>query len=87
MNLSVFDWLELIFKQEPSGNVKELFDSFLNETKNELYQDRDELYKQTQKQEVIDSYIKGELGYNLLFVHKAVALSNHIDDLMNMANS
>ena len=85
MNLTVFDWLELIFKQEPSGNVKELFDSFLNETKNELYQDRDELYKQTQKQEVIDLYIKGELGYNLLFVHKAVALSNHIDDLMNMA--
>ena len=85
MNISVFDWLELIFKQEPSGNVKELFDSFLNETKNELYQDRDELYKQTQKQEVIDSYIKGELGYNLLFVHKAIALSNHIDDLMDMA--
>tara|TARA_B110001454_G_scaffold104193_1_gene98144 strand:- start:660 stop:2798 length:2139 start_codon:yes stop_codon:yes gene_type:complete len=85
MNLSVFDWLEFIFKNELSGNIKELFNSFESETKNELYDDRDELYQETQKQEVIESYIKGELGYNLLFVHKAVALSNYIDDLMNLA--
>ena len=85
MNLSVFDWLKLIFENELSGNIKELFDSFESETKNELYQDRDELYQETQKQEVIESYMKGELGYNLLFVHKAVALSNYIDDLMNLA--
>ena len=85
LNLSVFDWLQLIFEQVLSGNIKELFDSFLNETENELYQDRDELYKLTQRREIIDSYIKGELGYNLLFVYKASVLSNFIDDLMNLA--
>ena len=85
LNLSVFDWLKLIFDQELFGNIKELFDSFLNDTKNELYQDRNELYKLTQSQEIIDSYIQGDLGYNLLFVHKASALSNYIDDLMDLA--
>ena len=85
LNLSVFDWLKLIFEQELSGNVKKIFDSFLDDTKNELYEDRNELYKLTQRQEIIDSYIKGELGYNLLFVHKATVLSSFIDELMNTA--
>ena len=85
LNLSVFDWLKLIFEQELSGNVKKLFDSFLDDTKNELYEDRNELYKLTQRREIIDSYIKGELGYNLLFVHKATVLSSFIDELMNTA--
>ena len=85
LNLSVFDWLKLIFEQELSGNVKKIFDSFLDDTKNELYEDRNELYKLTQRREIIDSYIKGELGYNLLFVHKATVLSSFIDELMNTA--
>ena len=85
LNLSVFDWIENIFEQQLSGNVKELFDSFLNETKNELYVDRKKLYELSQRKEIIDSYIKGDFGYNLLFVYKALALSNFIDDLMNLA--
>ena len=34
---------------------------------------------------VVDSYISGDLGYNLLFVHKAIAMSRFIPDLKKFA--
>tara|TARA_Y100000782_G_scaffold72221_1_gene78077 strand:+ start:161 stop:799 length:639 start_codon:yes stop_codon:yes gene_type:complete len=85
LGISAFDWIELIYKHDLKDNLAKLFDSFLNDTKNELYEDRDKLYDLTQNKDVIDSYINGDLGYNLLFVYKASVLSNHIDDLMNLA--
>jgi radical SAM superfamily enzyme YgiQ (UPF0313 family) len=85
LNLSVFDWLESINEQKLDGNAKELFDSFLTETKNELYKNENELCELSQKQEVIDLYIKGEIGYNLLFVYKSMALSTYVNDLMKLA--
>ena len=34
---------------------------------------------------VVDSYISGDLGYNLLFVHKAIAMSRFVPDLKKFA--
>ena len=85
LGISVFDWIKLIYQHELTGDIKNLFDLFLNDTRNELYKNRDELYNLTQNKELIDSYIRGDLGYNLLFVYKASVLSKHIDSLMDLA--
>jgi len=74
LGLTVFDWLMLIYDEQLTGDVKQLFDNFEKETVNELWLKRDELVKKVQEYDIIDQYIDGKLGYNLLFVHKAKAL-------------
>ena len=68
------------------GGVKELFDKFEQDTRNELWIKHDELVHNIQNPGIIDSYISGEAGYNLLFVHKAIGMSRLVQELKNFAN-
>ena len=66
--------------------VKELFDKFEQDTRNELWINRDELVHNIQNPGIVDSYISGETGYNLLFVHNAIGMSRLVQDLKNFAS-
>jgi len=85
LKLSVFRWLEFLHKENLEGNVKELFDDFEKETRSELWMKKEELKQVIQEPGIIDRYISGELGYNLLFVYKAVAMKKYMTDLKKLA--
>ena len=85
LKLSPYRWLELLFSENMFGGVKELFEKFEKDTRQELWLKKDELIQNIQKPGLVDSYIAGDLGYNLLFVHKAIAISRFVPDLKKFA--
>ena len=85
LKLSPYKWLELLFQENMTGGVKELFEKYEEDTRQELWLNRDELLHNTQNPGVIDSYISGEIGYNLLFLHKAIAISKFVPELKKFA--
>ena len=86
LKLSPYRWLELLFEEEMTGGAKELFEKFEQDTRNELWIKRDELVHNIQNPGVVDSYISGETGYNLLFIHKAIGMNRLVDELKNFAS-
>jgi len=85
LKLSPFRWLELLFSEKMFGGVDELFSKYEQDTRQELWLKREDLIQNIQKPGTVDSYISGDLGYNLLFVHKAIAMSRFVPDLKKFA--
>lgn len=85
LELSPYRWLEILFEEKLEGNIKELFEKYEKETRNELWISKEDLEIEIQKPGTIDSYISGELGYNLLFIHKSIALGKCIQGLQILA--
>ena len=69
LKLSPYRWLELLFEEKMIGGVKELFEKYEQDTRQELWLNHNELVQNVQNPGIVDSYISGDLGYNLLFVH------------------
>jgi len=85
LKISPYRWLQLLFEEKMSGGVKELFEKYERETRQELWLKREDLSQNIQNPGIVDSYISGELGYNLLFVHKAIAMSRFVPELKKFA--
>ena len=65
-----------------SKGIVELYQSFDNDTRNELLDDRDEVIQLIKSNKsIIQKYAKGELGVNVLFKHRAIAVLNLIDEI------
>ena len=62
-------------------------EDFTNATKNELWNKSTDLWKFIKKDGIVKKYIDGELGNNLLFTYKSMAITNAIDDLADLAKS
>ncbi|MBL8825978.1 MAG: cobalamin-dependent protein [Planctomycetaceae bacterium] len=76
--LSIFRWLELINATIPCSNLSGLFDDFRSHTENELWTDRSALEKFIEQPGVIERYQRGELGFNLLYTFKALAITQNL---------
>ena len=85
LNISPYDWMIQLANAEKNGRLKELFDHFEARTRDELWQGEDKLYEFIRKPGVIRKYLDGELGYNLIFVHKAMVLSTCASELIELA--
>ena len=71
-----------------SKGINEIYQSFDNDTRNELLDDRDEIINLIKSDKtIIEKYAKGELGVNVLFKHRAVAALDLVDDLHEAAFS
>ncbi len=81
IGISVFEWLETMFYEEMTGKVKEFFDLFKKDTKNELWDKKEDLLKFIEEPGIIEKYIKGDIGYNLIFVYQSMAMNKYIDEL------
>jgi len=69
-----------------SPALTDLFRSFDEATASELWEDLAELESFTKADpETIQRYVDGELGNNVLFRHRAVALLDLVDDIHNVA--
>lgn len=85
LHLSVSRWMDLLYATTPSGRLKELIDAFLEATRTELWTDRDALAAFAQQPGTVESYIKGELGYNIIFTFKALSMTRYVDALQGLA--
>ncbi len=77
--LSIFRWLELLDECLPTTRLAGLFNEFRHHTETELWKDRAELERFIQEPGTMDRYIRGELGFNLLYTFKAKALIGHLE--------
>ncbi len=74
MNISIFNCLVYLHMHDDlyPPKMKEIFKSFTEATKNDLYTSRKEAEQYILRSEIISKYISGELGINELLVHKAL---------------
>ena len=71
-----------------SKGITEIYQSFDNDTRNELLDDRDEIINLIKSDKtIIEKYATGELGINVLFKHRAIAALDLVDDLHEAAFS
>ncbi len=65
-----------------SKEINGLYQSFDNDTRNELLDNRDQVINLIKSDKtIIEKYAKGELGVNVLFKHRAIAALDLIDDI------
>jgi hypothetical protein len=86
-NLSVFRWLELILEMIPGPELESLFKDYRRHTETELWKDRKELEAFIQKSGTIERYVKGEIGFNLLYTFKARALTYCVDGMVSIVKA
>jgi len=67
------------------GPLKSVYEGFLRETDEALYENREELEGFIKQPEVVDRYISEELGNNELFRYRALAFFEHMKDLHKIA--
>lgn len=69
-----------------SSGIRDLYRSFNEATRDELWESKEALEDFVQSDErVIQQYITGELGNNVLFRHRAIALLTLVDDIHDAA--
>ncbi len=85
MNIPIFDCLVYLHKHTElyTPKMKEIFESYIDATKNDLYTSREEAEQYIRRPEIINKYISGELGINELLVHKAL-LYLELEDVSNL---
>jgi len=74
-----------IYSNTYSEDFDKLIDGFVLETENELWDNRDDLEKYTSKEEVIENFISGEEGNNLLYRFKAISMTHMFPVLCTVA--
>jgi len=69
-----------------SNGIADLFESYDEATRTELWDTKEELEAYTKSdRDIIDKYVSGELGNNVLYRHRAMALLELMDDLHEAA--
>ena len=69
------------------SKVKVLFDDFRKHTDSELWKSRTDLEAFIQKPGVIERYMNGEIGFNLLYTFKALAITNYLEGIVEVVAS
>ncbi|MCZ6894448.1 MAG: hypothetical protein O7H40_10440, partial [Gammaproteobacteria bacterium] len=85
LGVSVFRWLEILRDTRYEGDLAGLIARFEDDTRNELWAERETLAQLIQQDGVIERYIDGELGLNLLFTYKSIAMTRHVSELEVLA--
>jgi radical SAM superfamily enzyme YgiQ (UPF0313 family) len=85
MRLSIYDWLALMYEDDENERFLGLVAQFLKETETELWTDGEALRVFTRKRDNIKKFIAGELGSNLIFKYRAMALVDYADDIGDVA--
>lgn len=85
--LSPFAWLRQIYSQIQQMESYGPFGSFLSDTRDELWSDKEDLINFTHDPANIQLFISGELGNNLLFSHKSRLIFSELETLGSLAGS
>jgi radical SAM superfamily enzyme YgiQ (UPF0313 family) len=87
LNIPVYTWMEALSTSPMPASLVNLFESFLTATHEELWESREELESFIRSPGVVEKFIAGELGNNLLFVHKTLGITAHMDALASFART
>jgi radical SAM superfamily enzyme YgiQ (UPF0313 family) len=79
-----FDFICTLMDVAQTTNYQKIVDSFIADTKDELWDSRDELHKFVMSSGNIEKYINGDLGKNILFFHRAKAYCTHIEEMRTL---
>ncbi len=85
LELPVFRWIEILMESPLPAALEPLFASFIQATSEELWANKDELEAFIQQEDVVEKFIAGELGNNLLFIHKTLAITTYFEHLADFA--
>lgn len=85
LGFSQWDFLLHLYSRKPSARFEELVGKFLDETGSEGWDDPDAFRKFLNDTAVIDKYIAGDLGSNLIFKYKALSMTEYFDDVADEA--
>jgi len=84
--VSIWDWLLRIYQgMEKHKLWNATLEKFLDETKQELWMDKESLLDSVQDRENITKYIEGQLGGNLMFKYKGLSMTNCLSDVADIA--
>lgn len=85
VGLSRWDWLHGIYARPWSEDFDAVTTQFVEETEAELWDDQDALAAETSRPEVIERYLAGEAGNNLIFRFKAISLTDRFAAVSQVA--
>jgi radical SAM superfamily enzyme YgiQ (UPF0313 family) len=83
--ISPYTLLKEFYDYKLPPNLSKLFSSFRKETENELWDSEDELYKFASSNEVMDKYISGEYGSNIVMKYKTLGFIKHLKEIHDVA--
>lgn len=85
LGISRWKWIEALLETPAPPGLQALFDRFAEATATELWREKKTLETFVQEPGVVQRFIDGELGNNLLFVHKTRAITEFAPDLAALA--
>lgn len=83
--IKISDWIMNIYanlKNAPQ-NIQNTFQSFSQETKNELWDNKNDLIKYFKEDINYQKLINGDAGANVLFKHKSIILSSFLNEFVD----
>ena len=86
-NILPSKFIELINKKIPFSDIKDLYQDYIKENKESLWEDRDELENLIKKPRIIEEYQEKELRNNEQFKYRAIGLFHKIKELHDIAFS
>lgn len=85
LGLSQWDLILHLYRREASPRFRELEARFLEETRSEGWDDPEAFRRFLSDPAVIDKYIAGEYGSNLIFKYKALSMTEYFDAVADEA--
>jgi hypothetical protein len=85
--VSVFDWIETLWALMKGENRPRFADEFLKATESELYPTRQAFQAFASAPGTIDRLLAGEVGFNLLSTFKAMSITSHVDELIDICRA
>lgn len=85
-NIERFDWVnEVLNEAYKNKNFSKIIEDYKIETKNELWDSKDDLLKFVSDKNNVKKFIDGVYGANLLAKYRILAISQHIKDICYIA--
>ncbi len=81
-NLSPFEWITRTADNlhRAPASIQGVVESFVRDTKEELWDTEEALFAHYRRPENYQRLLKGEAGHNVVFTHKGMVISRHIED-------
>ena len=79
--IPISKWMALLHEEKLDGELKEVFDAFEKASREELWDNTMELKKFIQEPQVVEKFLNGTLGYNLIHTFRILILTRYIDSL------
>lgn len=87
LRISPFIWLQAIHKLRDtfSENLTKIYEGFKRDTRDELWDSSEELRNFVEKPSVVEKFISGELGKNVMYHYRTMAFISCMEEINDIA--